>query len=347
MHRAFRLSPISLFPVVVAVWLALASFAILVPASSAQSTASGSPVSVEDVVAAVVRIKTIINPDGRTTETLGREREGSGVVIDSSGLVLTIGYLIVEAHAAELTTSDGRTIGAEVVGYDHDTGFGLLRATMPPRVKPMALGKAADVKAGARVIVAAGGGPELLGAVEIVSKREFAGYWEYLLDEAIFTAPPVPWWSGAALVSHEGRLLGIGSLVVGDANGQGDGAAGNMFVPIDLLPPILAELIGNGRVGGDQRPWLGMTTHDISGNLLVARVAPGGPADKAGVRSTDIVTSVAGQKVSSLAELYRKIWSMGRSGAIVPLDIVRDGEARRIDVTSSSRRQHLRLKSTF
>lgn len=309
--------------------------------------AQGAAISVDDVVQAVVRIKTFINPDGRTQETLGREREGSGVVIDSDGLVVTIGYLMVEAHAAEVTTNDGHTVAADVVGYDHDTGFGLLRATAPLKVKPMALGKTAALAAGTRVIVAGSGGADMLGAVEVVAKREFAGYWEYLLDEAIFTAPPVPWWSGAALVDSSGKLVGIGSLIVGDASGKGEGNPGNMFVPVDLLPPILGELIGSGRVSGAARPWLGMTTHDVGGHLLVTKVAPDGPAEKSGLRSADIITGVGGRATGSLPELYRRIWGLGSAGTLVPLDVVRESGKLRIDVPSSSRRQHLRLKSTF
>ncbi len=329
-------------------WLVVVGVILLAMPSPALAQAPSSPgASVDDVLAAVVRIKTFINPDGRTLQTLGREREGSGIVIDSSGLVLTIGYLMVEAHAADVTTSDGRTVAADVVGYDHDTGFGLLRATAPLKVKPMALGASSGVAVGARVIVAGGGGGDAVGAVEVVAKRVFAGYWEYLLEEAIFTAPPVPWWSGAALVSSEGRLVGVGSLVVSDASGKGDGTAGNMFVPIDLLAPILGELIGSGRVSGAPRPWLGMTTHDVGGHLVVARAVPGGPADKAGLKPADIVVGVDGAATATLPDLYRKIWSLGRAGKVVQLDVLRNGEKLRIDVTSASRREHLRLKSTF
>lgn len=326
-----------------ALWLA----AVALVLTGTPTRAMAQAVSIEDVIGSLVRLKTIINPDGRTTETLGREREGSGVVIDTSGLVLTIGYLMVEAHAAEITTSDGRTHAAEVVGYDHDTGFGLLRASSPLNVKPMALGTSSSLSVGQRVIAAAAGGPDFLGAVQVASKREFAGYWEYLLDEAIFTEPPVPWWSGAALVNSEGRLVGIGSLVVGDASKSGEPTPGNMFVPVDLLGPILGELIGSGKVSGPQRPWLGITTHEISGHLLVARVVHGGPAEKAGLQAGDIITAVHGKRTASLPALYREIWSQGSAGVTVPLDIVRAGEKQRLEVKSAGRRDFLRLRSTF
>ena len=214
--------------------------------------------TLDDLAAAVVRIKTYINPDGRTVQNLGREREGSGIVIDSDGLVLTIGYLMVEAHSAEVVTNDGRTVPADVVGYDHETGFGLLRATEPLKVRPMALGKSADLKEKDPVLVASFGGADMVAPAHVAARREFAGSWEYLLDDAIFTAPPHPAWSGAALISREGKLVGVGSLVVGDASGKGDGEPGNMFVPIDRLPPILADLIADGRASGPARPWLGV-----------------------------------------------------------------------------------------
>ena len=239
----------------------------------ATAPAPAQTTSLEDLVSAVVAIKTFINPDARTTETLGREREGSGIVIDEDGLVLTIGYLMVEAHAAEVTTNAGRAVPANVVGYDHETGFGLLRTIEPLKLKPLGLGKSGAVQEGDPALVASFGGPQMVAPVRVVSKRPFAGSWEYLLDQALYTAPPHPIWSGAALISREGKLIGVGSLIVGDATGGTDKKPGNMFVPIDLLPPILADLIADGRTsgpaqavargqcGGRQRPPAGRTRH--------------------------------------------------------------------------------------
>src|SRR5262245_54571867 len=303
--------------------------------------------SLDDLVAAVVRIKTFINPDGRTIENLGREREGSGIVIDADGLVLTIGYLMVEAHAAEVITNAGRTVPASVVGYDHETGFGLLRTMEPLRLKPLALGKSADVKERDPVLVASYGGAGMVAPVRVVAKREFAGNWEYLLDDAIFTAPPHPAWSGAALIGRDGKLLGVGSLIVGDAAGSGEGNPGNMFVPIDRLPPILGDLIADGRPGSAPRPWLGVTATEANGRPLVSKVTPGGPAEQAGLQRGDVIVAVNGMKTDSLADLYRKVWSLGDAGVAVPLDVLQNDEKRRIDVKSMNRLDHLKLKSTF
>ena len=311
------------------------------------SAAPAQKASPGEIVAAVVRVKTFINPEAQTLSNLGREREGSGVVIDGSGLVLTIGYLMVEAYAAEVTTNDGQSVAANVVGYDHVTGFGLLQASAPLKVKPMALGTSAEIKEGDGVVVASFGGWEKAAPVFVVARREFAGYWEYLLDAAIFTAPPHAEWSGAALISREGKLVGIGSLIVGDATGKGDGVAGNMFVPIDLLPPILSDLIAEGRVAQTPRPWLGVSTSEIGGRLVVDKVTPNGPADKAGLRRGDIIAGVAGAAPQNLADFYRKVWAQGPAGATIPLAIERAGETRNIDIGSINRLDNLRLKSTF
>jgi S1-C subfamily serine protease len=303
--------------------------------------------SIEDLVSSVVRIKTFINPEGQTVQSLGREREGSGIVIDEEGLVLTIGYLMVEAHAAEVVTNAGRTVPATIVGYDHATGFGILRAIQPLKLKPFVFGRSADVKVNDPVLVASHGGPGMVSPARVAAKREFAGSWEYLLDEAIFTAPPHPAWSGAALISREGKLLGVGSLIVGDAAGSGAASPGNMFVPIERLPPILGDLIADGRVAGPGHPWLGVAADDVRGRLVVGRVTPGGPAEKAGIRKGDEIVGVGGEPPRSLADFYRKVWATGSAGATVPLDVEQGGSKRRIDVKSMDRLDHLKLKSTL
>ena len=304
------------------------------------------PRTLDDLAAAVVRVKTSIEPDGRTVATLGREREGSGAIIDETGLVLTIGYLMVEARAAEIGTADGRTIPATVVGYDHETGFGLLRALVPLKAAPIALGKSADLKEGEPVLVASFGGAGMIGAAQVAAKREFAGTWEYLLDSAIFTAPAHPAWSGAALINCDGQLVGIGSLVVGDVGGSSKGP-GNMFVPVDLLPPILSDLIAKGQVSGPGRPWLGVTVNEVGSELEVARVTPESPAARAGVEAGATIVGVAGQRPASLADFYRKVWAQGSAGMVVPLELSQNDEVRQVRITSMNRLEHLRLKSSL
>lgn len=317
------------------------------PATRAMAQTAPAETPVAELVSGVVQIKAIINPDGRTVGTLGAERSGTGIVIDGDGLVLTIGYLMVEAHAGEIVLNDGRRVAAEIVGYDHDTGFGLLRASAPLNVRPVPLGRSADVKVGDRVLVALAGGIERVGPANIAAKREFAGYWEYLLDEALFTTPPYPDWSGAALVGRDGRLVGVGSLVVGDTSGIGSGPPGNMFVPVDLLPPILAELIATGRPSGPAKPWIGLTTDEKGNALVVRRVTEKGPAEKAGLQAGDRIVGVGEARPRGLGDLYRAIWALGQAGVTVPLEIERDGKRLRLDVKSIDRRQHLRLNSSL
>jgi len=324
-------------------WLLVASVAVLMSASAAAAQSAW----IEELATAVVRIKTHINPEGRTIEGLGREREGSGVLIDSDGLVLTIGYLMVEAYAAEVVTNEGRTVPASVVGYDHESGFGLLRTLEPLKLKPMALGKSSEVKERDPVLVASFGGAAMVAPAYIVAKREFAGSWEYMLDDALFTSPPHPAWSGAALIDRAGKLVGIGSLIVGDAVGGGEKTPGNMFVPIDRLPPILADLIASGRIPGPGRPWLGLNAEELRGRLFVSRVTPGGPADKAGVKRGDVIVGVKGEPPRNLADFYRKVWAQGDAGVSVPLEVLQDSEVRRVEIKSINRLDHLKLKSSF
>jgi serine protease Do len=321
------------------------SVALLAWAAAALPASAQSP-QLDELLSAVVRVTTFIHPDARTAENLGSRRQGSGILIDEKGLVLTIGYLMVEAFAAEVHTNDGRTMQATVVGYDHETGFGLLKTTEPPQLKPMMFGKSSDLKERDQVLAASFGGVRGVAPAYVVARREFAGNWEYLIDAAIFTAPAHNEWSGAALINREGKLVGVGSLIVNDATGKGDGVPGNMYVPTDLLAPILADLVAKGRQKA-AKPWLGVTTGEVAGRLLVARVAPGGPAEKAGIHRGDIIVGVAGEPTKTMAEFYRKVWARGAAGTTIPLDVLQNESVRRIDVQSADRLDHLKINSTF
>jgi S1-C subfamily serine protease len=293
---------------------------------------------------AVVRVHAEIPTGARTAANLGTQRDGTGVVIDDAGLVVTIGYLITEAMGAEVTTASGQVSRADVVGFDIVSGLGLLRAAEPLAVKPMPIGTATVLTEKTPVAVAASGGREALLPAVVVSRRDFAGYWEYLLEDAIFTAPPHPAWSGAALLGPDGKLAGIGSLVVSDAKAH---LPGNMFVPIDRLQPVMGDLLALGRPSTPPRPWLGVNLQELDGKLVVGRVASDGPSDTAGVRRGDQVTAIDGAQVNELASFYRTLWQRGDAGVTVRLGVTRHGEDREIEVETIDRYRYLKLDTTY
>ena len=323
-----------------AAWLALA----LLPAAAADAPRSGNrePLTVDAF--SVVKIRATAVPDARSRSTLGPEREGTGIVIDSSGLILTIGYLIQEAESVEIAAADGRPLPASVIAYDFTTGFGLLRAIKAPAIKPISFGDSAKVGDSEPVLIV---GFDGVAPAFVVSRRPFAGYWEYLLDEAIFTAPATVNWQGAALINKEGKLIGVGSLVVGDAIGGRARLPGNMFVPLDLLKPILGDLIAQGKSSAKPRPWLGINTQDLQGKLIVTRVSPESPAEQAGLVNGDIIVGIRGEQVQGHADFYRKLWASGDAGAEVALDVLKGTEIRKLGVKSMDRNHYLRPKPTY
>jgi S1-C subfamily serine protease len=296
----------------------------------------------EQALGSVVAVRSEIPADAFTASILGTERAGNGVVIDRNGLILTVGYLITEAETIWVSALTGTAAPAHVVGYDQATGFGLLQALGRLGAPPLELGSAAASAVGDPVIIAGEGGlPHALRA-QVVDKREFAGYWEYVLDEAIFTSPPHPSWGGAACIGADGRLQGIGSLFVQEARGEGTASQGNMIVPIDLLKPILSDLLTLGRADRPPRPWLGMYASEAEDTVFVAGVASGGPAERAGIKPGDFVLEVAGTRVTELAATFRRIWSIGPAGSEIPLTIARDGNLQRITIRSADRNDFLK-----
>jgi S1-C subfamily serine protease len=313
-------------------------FALIGPAYGEQSA--------EEILKAIVKIKSVIPESAFTARTLGTEREGNGVVIDSKGHILTIGYLITEAETLEITDGRGKPISASFAGYDHDTGFGLLKANQPLNITPMKLGKSSELKQGDPILMAGYGGTESIQVGRVIARKEFAGYWEYLLDDAIYTAPAHTGFGGAALIDRDGKLVGIGSLLTQVMIPGFGSLSCNISVPIDLLNPILADLIAKGRSSAAPRPWLGLNAEEAHGRVFVLRVTSGGPAEKAGLQSGDMVLTVKGEEVKGLPHFYRQIWALGSAGAEVPLGILRGTRIRDITVKSIDRNQLLRQKLT-
>ena len=323
--------------------LAAATCAIAAQAATAPGPSAADPEGLSRALRAVVGLQVRAAEGAQSAETLGRQRSGSGVVIGADGLILTIGYLMLEADAIQVTTHDNRVIPATPVAYDIDTGFGLVRALLPlPGVEPVALAEAAGTPVASRVLAATGGADGGIGVTQLVSARPFSGYWEYHIENALFTSPPLPNHSGAAIFNRSGELLGIGSLFVHDALQDGSGMQGNMFVPVDLLKPVLDEMQRTGSTRASHRPWLGLSSAVDEGRVRIVRVNRGSPAQEAGLAPGDIVLAIDGQPVATLEAFYKKLWSRQPAAGDVQLTILKGKATREVIVRPVDRMQTLR-----
>lgn len=278
------------------------------------------------IFASMVSVRSHIPEDAHTAPILGTERGGNGIVIRDEGVVLTIGYLVTEAETIWLTDHKGNAVQGHVLGYDQETGLGLIQALGRLDARAIEIGRSSAVREGDPVILAGFGGRSSALNAEVIAVREFAGYWEYLLDEAIFTSPAHPNWGGTGLIGAKGELLGVGSLFIQHGGAEGEAVDGNMVVPIDLLEPIYDEMVTLGKPNRKPRPWMGLFGTEVEDQVVVAALTDDGPADQAEVEVGDIVLAVAGQPVNSLADMFRKVWSLGHAGIEVPLALGRDGE---------------------
>ncbi len=333
-----------------AVVAACCVFAPVAPVAGAADGASHRhppSIDAEKFFSALVKVRTHALPDARSAATLGTDREGTGIVIDDKGLILTIGYLIVEADQVDIVDDEGRTLPARVVGYDHSSGLGLVRPLVPLKASPLALGDSGKLAETDPVLIVNHGGREQATLAYVVSRRPFIGSWEYLIDQAIYTSPPTLNWSGAALIGKDGKLLGVGSLILRDATEADPHLPGNMFVPIDLLKPILSEMVRTGHRSGPARPWLGVVADEVQGRLIVTRVSPDSPAEQAGLKAGDIILAVGNEAVRSQAEFYRKIWGRGAAGSDIPLRLLQGIDVREINVHSIDRIDYFRQKTSY
>jgi S1-C subfamily serine protease len=311
-----------------------------VPAAN-QPKAEDYAFDLDRALASIVGVRSVIPADAFSAETLGTERAGNGVLIRDGGVVLTIGYLITEAEQVWLSFSDGRAAPGHVLGYDQETGFGLVQALSRVDLPVLSLGVSSQARVGEPVVVAGAGGRHHSVAARIAARQEFAGYWEYVLDEAIFTAPAHPNWGGTGVIGPEGELLGIGSLQLEQPREQGSEHL-NMIVPIDLLKPILDDLLTLGTRNRPPRPWLGLYATEVNNRVVVVGISSRGPARKADLRTGDVVLAVGGSEVDDLAGLFRRIWSLGNAGVEVPMTIYRDGRKMDLKVRSADRRRFLK-----
>ncbi len=322
-----------LFVVAILVLLFIGSTAIAADIPQAQS--------------AVVQIRAVIPADARTAGVLGQSRVGNGVVIDDEGHILTIGYLILEAESIEVILPDGRSVVAAYVGYDHATGFGLLKAGRTDGLKPVEMGSSSELDVGDPILLVGHGSAAAIRPATVIARGEFTGYWEYLLDEAFYVTPPHPEFAGAAMLDSDGRLMGIGSIYTQVVMPQYGTVPCNMFVPIDLLKPILDDLIAKGRATTPAKPWLGVNAQESYGRVVISRVYGEGPAQEAGLQAHDIVLNVNGDPVSGLADFYRKVWALGDAGVQVPLTLLQGSHIKEVEIRSSDRYQYLRIRPTL
>jgi S1-C subfamily serine protease len=293
---------------------------------------------IEKILASVVAVRASIPDNAFTADALGVRREGSGVVIRENGLILTIGYLITEADDVWITSRDGRKVPGHALAYDQESGFGLVQALAPLELPAVEIGDSDNAAVGDPIVFADGEGQYVRG--NIVAKQEFAGYWEYLLDEAIFITPAHPSWGGAAMVDAEGRLIGVGSLRLQMSKG-GEIADINMVVPINLLAPILDDLLNSGEFKRQPRPWLGAFSAETNGDVVVMSVTENGPAAKAGLKRGDVISEIRDGEVDGLADFYRKVWESGPPGAEIPMRVLRDGREAWLRVKSADRNDFL------
>lgn len=327
---------------VLVVGLALLLAAFAAAAQAAPSAIEAQSRALEKASAAVVGVEVLAVDGARSAATLGRARRGSGVVIDGQGLVLTIGYLILEAEQVQVVTDDARQLPARVVAYDVATGFGLVRALAPIGLEPVPLGRSAAVRGEEDLMIASGGDGGALSMARLVSRRSFSGYWEYHIEGALFTAPARPDHSGAGLFNERGELVGIGSLIVRDAAGGGRHSPGNMFVPVDLLAPILPDLVALGRSRQSVRAWIGLNCVDVDGRIRVVRINEDSPADVAGFEVGDQVTGLDGRAVKDVEQLWKALWAGQGAERTVTIDIERDGKPQRLTVQTVDRQKTLR-----
>ena len=305
-----------------------------------QPRASDYGFDLDRVLASVVGLHSIVPNDAFSADSLGTERAGNGVLIDD-GLVLTIGYLITEAEAVWLHLGDGRVVQGHALGFNSVSGLGLVQALGDLDLDPLPLGSSAAAQIGDRVVLGGAGGRTRSVASQIAARQEFAGYWEYLLDDAIFTQPAHPNWGGTGLISNRGELIGIGSLQLErERDGKSDYV--NMIVPIDLLKPVLEDLRKFGRVNRPPRPWLGMYSTEIENKVVVVGISAKGPAARAELKAGDVILAVKGEKISGQAQFYRKLWSLGTAGVDVPLTIYHEGVTFDVVLASTDRAKLLK-----
>ena len=320
-------------------------FSILFLLCASNSYAGVTKEKIERFYESIVSVRSIVSPEARTASSLGVEREGNGVAIDENH-ILTIGYIVMESESIEIGLSNGRRLPAKLVGYDHTSGFGIIKSVVPLKMPSLQLGNSDDISSEQDLLILPSPNRGAGSIVRSVSRRPFTGWWEYFVESPIYTTPPNGLWAGAPILNESGEILGIGSLFVSESV-PGISSPGNMSVPINLLKPILEDLKSSGRRKSKIQPYLGISSDDSNDQVIVTRVSKGGPAFQAGIRPKDVIMTINGSQISNLKSFYEKIWKSGEAGVTIELSVLRSGSMMTFDVKTVDRLDHFFKPQSF
>lgn len=261
---------------------------------------------------------------------------GSGVIVDAQrGYVLTANHVVAQIPTVQVTTKDGRTFNAKVVGRDPATDIAVLQIQGGTGLKAVPLGDSDRLEVGDFVIAV--GNPFGLGQTVtsgLVSALGRTGLSKEGYEDFIQTDAPInPGNSGGALINLKGQLVGINTAILSPAGGNvGIGFA----VPINMARQVMEQIVQTGRV---ERGRIGVSIQDLSTSrrsgpregALIADVASDSPAEKAGLRKGDVVVAANGTPVRSASQLRNKV-GLTPVGKTIPLTVERDGTPHTIQV---------------
>ena len=320
-------------------------FPVLLLLSAGNSYADFKKENIERFYKSIVSVRSTVPAEARTASSLGVRREGNGVAINENH-ILTIGYIVIESESIEIGLSDGRRLPAKLVGYDHTSGFGIIKSVIPLKMPHLQLGNSDNINSEQDLLILPSPNRGAGSIVRSVSRRPFTGWWEYFVENPIYTTPANGLWAGAPILTENGEIVGIGSLFVSESV-PGVPSPGNMSVPINLLKPILEDLISSGRRKSKVQPYLGISSDDSNDQVIVTRVSDAGPAFQAGIKPQDVIMAINGSQVSNLKSFYQKLWKSGEAGITIELSVLRKGTIMNFKVKTVDRLDYFFKPQSF